>query len=327
MKRKLKIRVIYSCYSLSPEFEKFKGDKLKKELKLSKLANRFKKFISCRKLKTYTMGLIIGGVVLGILGVILWIVKGKKAGKSASLELMDTSRIQDINENYNEITASMGSGSFTHMVEVKGQAHSDAPLESELSKEQVVYYNAEIEHEYEKLETRTDSDGNKEKKWVKRTETVSENERWADGFGVKDATGFIALDPKKSKFHAEKLYSNFEKGDPNKDNGGLSFKIKGFSMNIGSGNNKGIRTIGYRYTETGIRLGTPLYVVGDANDRDGSLQISKPKDKKDQFIVSVKSKDEFLGSIGNAVKGLAIGAYASWAIGAGLLVYGIISEL
>lgn len=271
------------------------------------------------------MGLLIGGAVLGILGLILWIVKGKKAGKSASLELMETSRIKDVNENYNEINASMGSGSFTHLVELKGKAHADSPLESELSKEPVVYFNSEIEHEYEKLETRTNSDGAKEKKWVKHTDTVSENTRWADGWGVKDDTGFIAVNANKSKLHTEKLYSNFEKGDPNADNGGLNLKIKGFSIGIGGNKNKGIRTIGYRYTETGIRMGTNLYVVGEANDRDGGLIVSKPKDKKDPWIVSVKSKDEFLGSLGNTVKGLAIGAYVSWAGAAALIVYGVIT--
>lgn len=271
------------------------------------------------------MGFLIGGVVLGIVGVILWIVKGKKASKSATLELMDTSRIKDINENYNEISSSMGQGSFTHLVEVKGKAFSESPLESELSKEQVVYFNSEIVHEYEKLETRKDADGNKEKKWVKHSDTVSENERWADGFGVKDDTGFIAINPKKSKFHSEKLYSNFEKGDPNQS-GGLNLKIKGFSIGIG-GKDKGIRTIGYRYTETGIRMNTNLYVVGDANDRDGGLMISKPKDRKDPFIVSVKSKDEFLGNLGSAVKGLTFGAFGSWAGAAALVVYGIIDML
>lgn len=268
-------------------------------------------------------GLIITGGVLGVLGLILWIVKGKKEGKSASLSLMETSRIKDVLENYSELTSSMGTGSFSYYAEVKGKAHSDSPLESDFSKESVVYFSSEVVHEYEKLETKTNSDGKKEKKWVKHQDTVSENTRWADGFGVKDDTGFIAVNANKSTFHTEKLHSSFEKGEQ-KSEGGLNLKIKGFSIGIGGSSDKSLKTIGYRYTETGIRLGTNLYVVGDANDREGSLQISKPKEKSDQFIVSVKSKEEMLGSLGSAAKGLAIGAIVSWVGAAALIVFGII---
>lgn len=274
------------------------------------------------------MAYLIGAGVLGIIGLILWMVKNKKAGRSASLELMDTSRINDILENHTEMSASMGDGNFSLHVEVKGKAYSEEPIESELSKDQVVYFKSEVVHEYEKLEIRKTKEGT-EKKWVKHQDTVSENLRWAAGFGVKDDTGFIEVNSNKSKFHTEKLYSNFEKGDPNADSGGgLNLKIKGFSIGIGGSNqNKGLRTIGYRYTETGIRMGTQLYVVGDANDRDGVLRISNPKDKEDQFIVSVKSKQEFIGNIGSAVKGFTIGAFASWALAAVCLVMGIINLL
>ena len=268
---------------------------------------------------------LIVGALFGGLGLILWIVKGKKEGKSASLELMDTSRIKDVVQNYTEMNASMGDGSFSLHCEVKGKAHSDTPIESDLSKEQVVYFSSKIVHEYEKQVTKKNSKGEKETKWVKYKDTVSENKRWANDFGVKDDTGFIAVNANNSKFHTEKLFSNFEKGEPNQNSGGINISIKGFSLGIGGGKNKGIRTIGYRYTETGIRNGTDLYVVGDANDRDGKLEISKPKDKNDQFIVSVKSKDEFIGSIGSAVKGLTIGAIVSWVAAAAIIVYGIVN--
>ena len=239
--------------------------------------------------------------------------------------MMETTPIKDIVENFEHITNSMGSGSFSNHVEVKGKAHADSPLTSELSDEAVVYYCSEVVHEYEKLETKTNSDGKKEKNWVKHQDTVYENKRWAEGFGVKDDKGFIGLNPNKSKLHLENLFSKFEKGEPSSD-GGVSMKIKGFSISLGSSNN-GLRTIGYRYTETGIRMGANLYVVGDANDRDGRLEISLPKDKKSQFILSVKSKEELLGTLSSAAKGLKIGAFISFGLAAAAIVYGIIKTL
>lgn len=271
------------------------------------------------------MGYLIGGAVLALLGLILWILKSKKEGKSLTLEMLETSRIKDVVENHEHISNSMGSGSFSNHVEIKGIAHSDSPLQSELKEEAVVYYCSTVVHEYEKLETKTDSDGKKSKEWVSHEDTVSENKRWADGFGVKDDTGFVAIDANKSQLHTEALFSKFEKGEPNPSNG-LNLKIKGFSISLGGGNtNNGFRTIGYRYTEIGIRLGAKLYVVGDANDRNGSLQISQPKDKKDPFIVSVKSKDDLLGSLTGAAKGLKIGAFISFGLAAVLVVVGIIN--
>lgn len=163
-----------------------------------------------------------------------------------------------------------------------------------------------------------------EQHWVKKSDTVSDNKIWANGFGVKDETGFIAIDPAKSKFHDEQLFSKFEKGDPQPN--GLHISIKGFKIGFGVGN-KGIRTIGYRYTERGIRLGIALYVVGQANDRDGHLEIAKPSDKSDPFIVSVKSKNEFIGNLGSAAKGLKIGAFLSWAGAVALFVMGILAML
>ena len=271
------------------------------------------------------MGYLIGAAVLAALGVVFWVIKGKKEGKSNTLSLMETSRVKDVQENFTEITNSMGSGSFTHMVEVKGKAFADDVLNAELSGEDAVYVHSTVIHEYEKLETQKKSDGSTDQKWVKKKDTVSDNKIWSNGFGVKDDTGFVLVDPAKSKFHDEQLFSKFEKGDPQPN--GLHISIKGFTIGLGGNKNKGIRTIGYRYVERGIRLGTPLYVVGQANDRDGHLEISRPSDKKEPFIVSVKSKDEFIGNLGSAAKGLKIGAFVSWAGAAALIVVGLWSMM
>jgi E3 Ubiquitin ligase len=271
------------------------------------------------------MGFLIGGAVVAIVGVILWMVMGKKAGQSAHLDLTDTSTVSEVKENYDSISGSMGSGNFTHFCELKGQAHSDQPLTAEQSNESVVYYKSEVIHKYERLENKKDSQGNMQKKWVKKTDTVSENEVWADGFGVKDATGFIAINPKKSKLDTMQLHSKFEKGEPNQS--GLNIKLGGVSIGLGGGGNSNHRTIGYEYKEIGIKLGQNLYVLGDANDRDGSLIMSKPTDKKYPFIVSTKSEDELQAGLGSAIKGYKIGAFVCFGLGGALAVVGLLKMM
>jgi len=125
--------------------------------------------------------------------------------------------------------------------------------------------------------------------------------------------------------HTEQIFSTFERADAT-DNSALSVKLGGFSLGIGQ-KTPGIKSIGYRYTEDAIRLNSDLYVLGDANDRDGKLVVSKPKDKKYPFIVSNKSEDELIGDLGSSIKGLTIGAYVCWGLGAVGVIAGLLKVL
>ena len=116
----------------------------------------------------------------------------------------------------------------------------------------------------------------------------------------------------------------FERGD--NMNSGLNLKLGGLNINLGSTNN-GHKTIGYNYREIGIRMNTDLYVIGDANDRDGVLRVSKPKDKGQPFIVSTKSEDEIVSGLGSSIKGFKIGAYICWGLGAALAVAGLLNVM
>jgi len=269
------------------------------------------------------IALLITGAVIAIVGLFIWMSKSKKEGKSAILSVTETSTISEINENFESMRSSMGNGSFTHFCEVKGVAHSETPITSELAKKQVVYYSSKVVHEYERLEEKRDTQGKVTKSWVKKSDVVSDNTNWANGFGVKDNSGFIFIDPAKAELHAIQIHSNFEKGEPNAD-ALVKFKIGGISFGIGD-KTPDKRTIGYRYTETAIPLNQALYVLGDANDREGKLQMSKPKESKYPFIVSTKSETELAGDLGSSIKGLKIGAIVCWIVGAGVAIYGLIS--
>lgn len=271
------------------------------------------------------IGLLIGGAVVALIGLFLWISKSKKEGKSAILSVTETSKISEINENFESIRSSMGNGNFTHFCEIKGVAFSDTPVTSELAKKPVVYYSSKVIHEYERLEEKKDANGKITRNWVKKSDTVSDNTIWASGFGVKDDTGFIQIDPAKAELHAIQIHSNFEKGEPNAD-ALVKFKIGGVSFGLGD-KNPDKRTIGYRYTEVAIPMNQDLYVIGDANDREGKLQVSKPKESRYPFIVSTKSESELEGDLGSSIKGLKIGAFICWGLGGGLAIFGLIKMI
>ena len=271
------------------------------------------------------MGFIIGGVVLVIIGGVLWFLMGKKAGKLDLLEDTETSSVKEIIENFTSMTDSFGSGNFSLFTQLKGTAVANSPLESELSKKDCVYYKATVTREYEELKKSKDSEGNITKKWVRKSEEVSTNENTATGFALKDASGEILIDMNGSEMHTIKSFSNFEK--VNDDNSsGTKISIGGFSMSTG-GPNSTIRTLGYKSEEVSIPLNYQLYVLGDANDRSGKLMVSKSKDKKVPFIVSTKSEDELTSSLGSSVNGLKYSAFACFMTGGALTAWGLIQAI
>lgn len=270
------------------------------------------------------MVLLIVGVVLAIVGVILWVVKGKKEGQSAAMELAETSTVSAVMENYNSINASLGNGSFTHFVELKGKAHSDQPIKAELSQQDVVYLNKYTKHFFKEYQEKKESDGSIKMQWVKRDEVIGKTESWADDWGLKDNTGFIQIDGAKAKIETEKLTSQVEQATEESSRG-LNVKIGNFKMNLGGSPRKGDRqSLHFEHIEEGIKVNTDLYVLGDANDRDGVVRVSMPTDKKQPFIVSTKSEDELLAELGSSIKGLTIGAYVCWGLGGVGVIAGVI---
>lgn len=113
--------------------------------------------------------------------------------------------------------------------------------------------------------------------------------------------------------------SKFEKGD---NPSGLNVNLGGLKIGLGGAGSSDYRSIGYEYLEEGIKMGADLYVLGDANDRDGALKVSKPKDSKQPFIVSTKSEDELTAGLGSAIKGLKIGAFVCFGLGAVIIIVG-----
>ncbi len=265
------------------------------------------------------MGFIIFGAILIIVGVVFWIMRGKKATKLHVLEINETSKTNEVIENYKSMAEVHGPGAFSIYAELKGKAIASTPEIGEFSKKECAYYRANVTREYEELETKTDSNGHTTKRWVKKTQNVSSHTNTSPDFAIKDDTGEILVDPTGAEMHTIKSFSKFEKGDT-PQGGGLNISIGGFNISSGAS----IRTIGYRYEEHSIPLNTDLYVIGDVNDRSGRLMVSKPKEKTSPYIVSTKSEDELTDSLGKSVQWMKITSFIGFGLGGALLIYGII---
>ncbi|MBE9375066.1 E3 ubiquitin ligase family protein [Saccharopolyspora sp. HNM0983] len=174
-------------------------------------------------------------------------------------------------------------GEFRHTCEVVGtaEARPEGPLQSELSGSPCVWYRFVVMRHYEQV-TRS-SNGSRNVR--RRTETLAETNSW-ESFGVRDDHGqLIGLDPGGSAVdEPQKVIDQFE---PHGPSGGPT--MFGVQLPNAFGGHDG--TTGYSYQEWIVPQGRRLYVLGEANDRAGTLMISRPLGGG-HFIVSTRSEQE-----------------------------------
>ncbi|MCU0439980.1 MAG: E3 ubiquitin ligase family protein [Raineya sp.] len=268
---------------------------------------------------------IIGIALIGG-GVGLWFYRKGQLDKALNIRYQETTTAKLIWENYDHIKDAVGTGNYTEIVEVKGVAVAKTPLIADHTEKPVVYYKATILREYETQERETDTNGNS--RWVTRrhTETVSTNEQTIP-FYIDDNSGKqIRVNMEGASKITQKSLDRFEREfsdsylqqNKNTSWGGQLMNFLS-SSNLGSSN-----TIGYRLVEECIPINAQLYVYGEASDRQGELAIVKPKEKGQNFIVSVKSEEELVEDTQSAAKWSLIGVIACVVLGIGSIIWGIL---
>lgn len=274
------------------------------------------------------MGFLIFGIIIVIIGVVLWIQKGKREKKLAVINEFERSTIKMIRENYDFIEGGYGEGNFSNYVEVTGYASHGEPLIAEFSGIECVYYHSKVVEEYEEEQAYTDQNGNRKYRWVRNSRVVQDIERKID-FDLDDETGLIFIELEGAEFSKEKVYNDYEQGKNPDFTRRVKSSNSGFLDSLLSGlssgrRHSGTRILGYKYTEEAIPLDSKLYVIGEANDRNGELTISAPKDKSKPYIISLKSEDQITKALQKKINTFKIGAIACFMIGLGLVAFGVI---
>jgi hypothetical protein len=269
---------------------------------------------------------IIGLVLIGI-SVALWFYRKSQMEKSFNIRYQETTTAKNIWDNYEDIVKAVGNGNYTEIVEVKGIGMVDRPLMGEYSEKPVLYYRASLIHEYEVQEQQRDSNGNTRWVTVRKSETISTNEQ-ALPFYVDDNSGKkIMVNMSGAEKVAHKIVDRFEKEFSQKylsDNRNTSWGGQLINF-LNSANRSNSHTIGYRFVEEAIPVNARLYIYGEASDRDGELMIVKPKDNKQNFIVSVKSEEELVQDADSAASGSLIGLIVCAVLGVAAIIYGLMA--
>jgi type II secretory pathway pseudopilin PulG len=262
--------------------------------------------------------IIVGVILIGI-GAGLILSSSASKGKAEAMESTETSSVDFLNSLAQSMSEGVGSGTLSYACEVKGKVVCSQPLVSELAQVKCVYYSMRVDRQYEETYYEEDKQGHRERKTRTQYETVASNTR-SVSFDVEDGTGNIKINPGNAEFVTEKVLSRFETGA---SAGKKRLSVGSFTLNVSDYPRGGDRrTIGYRFEEQAIPTGRNVYILGEANDRDGQLSISVPKDGG-KLIISVKGEEELLRNEKSSAKMKLIGAVVCAVLGVAAILLGI----
>lgn len=264
--------------------------------------------------------LVIVGIALLILGGVLLLVRRSQQGKLLEILGTKTSTAQELIKAAEYVAERLGErGSFKQVTEVKGVLKCDNPLRSEIAQEPCVYYSMTVTREYEESYWETDSQTKQQVRKTRRSSDVVSQNSQRIPFWVEDATGPTWVNPEGADIDSVQVIDKFE------SNTGGIIALGGFSFNVGSLVGQMLsdtRTLGYRFREHILPIGRQVYVLGEAADSTGTVQIQKPS-TKGKFIISLKSEEELVRSTKSTIQWLLVGAVACGLAGLGLIVAGL----
>ena len=259
--------------------------------------------------------LIAGLICLALAGVALYLYldQRKKLRAATRTETLQCGQLSELSQAAAE---AVGAGSFSHACELVGPAVApeQGPMTAPESKQACVWHRTKLTEHYWDWER--DSDGDRRR--VRRTREIHSHTS-ESSFFVDDGTGRVAIDPKGADIDGEdKVVDRMEE-----DRGRMSSMsgLVGIAQSIFQA---GDNTIGIEHEEWIIRPGARLYVLGEASDRSGQLELAKPDDGP--MVISTRSEEEYVASTRSFMKWSLVGAIVLGIAAPVLIVLGIVNS-
>ena len=191
-------------------------------------------------------------------------------------------------------------GVFIGLVELKGSAESEAPLTSFLAGAPCVDYRWTVEEHWRRTrtETYTDAKGNLQTRTTTTTGWDTVAKGGADQpFYLQDDTGVVLVHPQGARIDRAGMFeATVSRGDPLYHGKGPDTVVSGST---------GRR----RFSEQGVPLHTPLYLVGTARERRDIVapEIAHATDGA-EFIISTRGE-------ASVCRRLAVASWCFWTLG------------
>ena len=185
-------------------------------------------------------------------------------------------------------------GLFIGLAELKGTAESDKPLTSHLAEISCVLYRWKVEEHWSRTVTIVGPKGVPTTRHESGWKTVANGEQLAP-FYLKDDTGVIRIIPQGAEIEDKEVFDKTcKRTDP------LYF-AKGPGNEIANSDHQ------RRFRETAILLHAPLYIMGQAREREDIVAAEIARDKKSpMFIISTRTEKQVSSSHGRWFWGLIV---------------------
>jgi hypothetical protein len=183
-----------------------------------------------------------------------------------------------------DLPTSKSQGVFIGQTELKGTAESETPLTSYLAATRCVYYSWQVEEHWSRTVTETYHDSKGHTQTRTRTESGWKKvagETEAIPFYLKDDTGVIRIVPDKAKINANNVFNQTVGRDSS-----LYFGKAPLGEVAHSTHRR-------RFTESALPLHTPLYILGQARQREDIVAAEVAYDKAcPLFLISTRTEKQ-----------------------------------
>lgn len=268
------------------------------------------------------MEMLIIGIVLVVLGFVFIRVRKKTEYNLTSFITSREATIGDLKSEFDQVSDGLGRGYYKQIIALHGKIETSKPLQSELTGQNCVKFRSQVEREWEETRRERNERGENVERVVTGTDTLSSNER-QQPFYVNDGTGTIRVSPERANADLEQVADRYEPASAMQAGGVVTIGNLRFNLTQNLGNR---RLLGYRYQEWILPIDRRVFIHGEVTDSGGELSFQHPSDPESQepYIISLKSKSELIGSTQKKIKMLKYVTYGSFAIGAVLVVLGIL---
>ena len=233
---------------------------------------------------------------LGLLALLFLWLSHRSNRRRRLVEALPTSQVQ---------------GVFIGLVELKGTAESEAPYTSFLSEQLCVLYSWNVSEHWSRTvtESYTDSEG----KTQTRTRTETGSSTVASGgerapFYLKDGTGVVRVIPDGAELRPASLFSE------------TCTPVNPLYYGKGPAGAVSDSTFHRTFSETGILLHGPLFLIGKARERADIVapEIAAEKDAP-LYLVTVQTEEQVMRGFGSSMRvwgilGLLVAGGAGWVL-------------
>lgn len=232
---------------------------------------------------------LIVGIILGLISGASYLQYRKLQEEISAISSTETSTVEDLKKISEEVAEGLGNtGYFRQQAEVKGTIQCENPLTANLSHESCIYYQTVINERYEKTEWVEDDEGNFEPNRSEGSNNLVNNVRCIDFF-LEDDTGQILVNPDHGKIEGIQVYDYYQPADSIDE---LEMSFGDIEIEFSPRNDAEYQTLGYEFQEVILPVNIQVYIIGEASDRAGDLELHQPSEENQLFLISYKSEEE-----------------------------------